>query len=189
MIQMPRRSVTRFFIPLIDVLTLLFCIFLFMPMVRPPDRGFNAVASREDRLRQLQQELERLKKKGMTSAEEERLKEELRKLREEFARTLQQRLVVRVLHVSPQTGRLFYYNENKRETYIKSQEEAEALIDADRRSQGSNQREVYYLIQYPSEPGSPFPLRGQREQYDQWFKGVPHGYDIPGSGPARGDLP
>ena len=33
MIQMPRRSVTRFFIPLIDVLILLFCIFLLMPLV------------------------------------------------------------------------------------------------------------------------------------------------------------
>src|SRR2546421_228343 len=30
----PRRSVTRFFIPMIDVLTLLFCIFLLMPFVK-----------------------------------------------------------------------------------------------------------------------------------------------------------
>ena len=35
MIQPPHRSVTRFFIPLIDVLTLLFCIFLLMPYVKP----------------------------------------------------------------------------------------------------------------------------------------------------------
>ena len=34
MIQFPRRSVTRFFIPLIYVLTLLFCIFLMMPAVK-----------------------------------------------------------------------------------------------------------------------------------------------------------
>ena len=34
MIEFPRRSVTRFFIPLIDVLTLLFCIFLLMPLVK-----------------------------------------------------------------------------------------------------------------------------------------------------------
>ena len=32
MLKMPQRSVTRFFIPLIDVLTLLFCIFLVMPL-------------------------------------------------------------------------------------------------------------------------------------------------------------
>ena len=30
MIKMPHRNVTRFFIPLIDVLILLFCIFLLM---------------------------------------------------------------------------------------------------------------------------------------------------------------
>ena len=33
MIHPPRRAVTRFFIPLIDVLILLFCIFLLMPFV------------------------------------------------------------------------------------------------------------------------------------------------------------
>ena len=35
MIHMPHRSVTRFFIPLIDVLLLMFGIFLLMPMVKP----------------------------------------------------------------------------------------------------------------------------------------------------------
>ena len=35
MITAPRRSVTRFFIPLIDVLILLFCIFLLMPLFKP----------------------------------------------------------------------------------------------------------------------------------------------------------
>ena len=34
MIRLPRRSVTRFFIPMIDVLTLLFCMFLLMPIIR-----------------------------------------------------------------------------------------------------------------------------------------------------------
>ena len=34
MIHMPHRSVTRFFVPLIDVLLLLFCIFLLMPYVK-----------------------------------------------------------------------------------------------------------------------------------------------------------
>ena len=32
MIHMPHRSVTRYFVPLIDVLLLLFCIFLLMPL-------------------------------------------------------------------------------------------------------------------------------------------------------------
>ena len=36
---MPRRSVTRFFIPLIDVLILMFCIFLLMPFVKATSEG------------------------------------------------------------------------------------------------------------------------------------------------------
>ena len=43
MIHLPRRSVTRFFIPMIDVLTLLFCVFLLLPVFQQsqsanPDR-------------------------------------------------------------------------------------------------------------------------------------------------------
>ena len=37
MIQLPHRAVTRFFIPLIDVLILLFCIFLLLPFVSKQD--------------------------------------------------------------------------------------------------------------------------------------------------------
>ena len=39
MIRLPQRSVTRFFIPMIDVLTLLFCIYLLMPIVDNADDG------------------------------------------------------------------------------------------------------------------------------------------------------
>ena len=37
MIELPKRSITRFFVPLIDVLILLFCIFLLMPYVATPE--------------------------------------------------------------------------------------------------------------------------------------------------------
>ena len=39
MIVLPRRSVTRFFIPMIDVLILLFCAFLLMPFSNRTDAG------------------------------------------------------------------------------------------------------------------------------------------------------
>src|SRR5690349_9265321 len=78
MIQMPRRSVTRFFIPLIDVLTLLFCIFLLMPMVRPAE-GVSA-AHDQERLRQLEEEVARLRKQGQTLTPQE--EEELKRLRQ-----------------------------------------------------------------------------------------------------------
>ncbi len=183
MIEMPRRSVTRFFIPLIDVLTLMFCIFLIMPMVKPSeDTGFGR-AAREERIRQLEAELERAKKQGKSLSTSQ--EEELKKLREELARTLQQRLVIRVLQIDPQTGRLFYYDDNKKKVFLDSRQTADALIDADRRSQGSN-HEMYYLILYPRDANTIYPLVEDRERFDQWFGGVPHGYDVPGSGPARG---
>jgi len=36
MIERPKKAVTRFFVPLIDVLILLFCIFLLMPFMDKP---------------------------------------------------------------------------------------------------------------------------------------------------------
>ena len=50
MIEMPHRSITRFFVPMIDVLTLLFCIYLLMPIVQDPATGESDVA-RAERIR------------------------------------------------------------------------------------------------------------------------------------------
>ena len=56
MLEMPCRSVTRFFIPLIDVLILLFCIFLMMPAVkRTAEAEVGATAPSQEK----QAELER----------------------------------------------------------------------------------------------------------------------------------
>ena len=55
MLEMPRRSVTRFFIPLIDVLTLLFCIFLMMPAVRKTaEAEVGVTASLEEKTAELE---------------------------------------------------------------------------------------------------------------------------------------
>ncbi len=77
MIRPPRRSVTRFFIPMIDVLTLLFCIFLLMPFVKSAGEGEAAEnglpapkvepppgdpKEQAKKIEQLQRDLERVKK-------------------------------------------------------------------------------------------------------------------------------
>ena len=184
MIQLPRRSVTRFFIPLIDVLTLLFCIFLLMPMVKPAEGS----ATDLDKLRQLQAELERLRRDGqMLTPEKEAERQRLEREREERLKGLQQRLLIRVLEIDPSTGRL-YINDPER-IEIGDQAEALGLIARDGRAQaarGAERRDVYYLILYPRARNSPYPLREQREHYESWFADVPHGWDIPGTGPARG---
>jgi hypothetical protein len=179
MIRLPQRSVTRFFIPLIDVLTLLFCIFLLMPLVATPEGAADENRAREEqRLRDLERELERKRAAGELTQE---LRDEVERLRKEKVKALQERLAVRVLEIDGATGKLYYRDLDSVE--IRNQADARDLIDRDRRERGVKQRELYYLILYPRDRSSPYPTRGQREQYDRWFEGVALGYDIPGKGP------
>src|SRR5690349_6560295 len=102
MIQLPRRSVTRFFIPLIDVLTLLFCIFLLMPLVKKadgeaPEEGKATTAPPGSTEPDKPADAVRL----------ERERQELERIRKERIETLQHRLAVHVLEIDGATGKLF----------------------------------------------------------------------------------
>jgi hypothetical protein len=178
MIRMPQRSVTRFFIPLIDVLTLLFAVFLLLPVVKPSDGAAEDLLELHQRLREKEQEFEKKKAGGDLTQE---LRDELEKLRKEKGKALQDRLAVRVLEIDGQTGKLYYRDPEKVE--VADLAAARELIERDRRERGVKQRELYYLILYPRDPASPYPTRGQREKYDRWFEGVALGYDVPGKGP------
>lgn len=182
MIQMPRRSVTRFFIPLIDVLTLLFCIFLLMPMVKSagdmtadsPEPAKNSLLPEE------RPELEQLRKEKRAWMEWNRLQEELKLLTTKIREALEQGLFLRVLEIGDE-GKLYFYDpsrEKDRRVEI-TKDNVDQFLQAQKRlAQG---KELYLLILYPHRaegfPG--FPLQGQREEYDRWFKNVAHGYDIP----------
>lgn len=173
MIQMPRRSVTRFFIPLIDVLTLLFCIFLIMPMVKPatetagpgtggkraddPPPDPDGALSEAERARRLEQE-----------------RQELERLRREKMEVLQQRLAIQVLEIDAATGKLYYHDPDRVE--IASQAEARALIERQRREAGG--RELYFLLLFPRQVTG-FPEERQIRHYERWFEGVAHGFDNP----------
>jgi hypothetical protein len=166
------------------VLILLFCIFLLMPLFRPGSEAAGIdpeAAARDERLRQLEQEVEQLRRD--LADQPKPLREEVEKLRKEKLILLQERLNIRVLQIDANTGALFYTDPERIE--IRTQADALELVNRDRRRLGGH-REVYYLILYPRETTSPFPHRGQRERYDQWFAEVPHGWDVPGSGPAKG---
>lgn len=193
MIQLPRRSVTRFFIPLIDVLTLLFCIFLLMPMsglVLPADeegegqpgedgpRGLSVTERRE--LQRLRREKQQWRDLEGLRRERRDIEELLRQLRHERLETLHQRFVVRTLQMGDD-GRLFWYDsrrDTERTMRLTRGNVAEFLTNQKETASG---KEVYYLLMYPRpESGLPsYPLRRQREEYDEWFRDVPHGYDIP----------
>jgi hypothetical protein len=180
MIQLPRRSVTRFFIPLIDVLTLLFCIYLLMPIVRGPAESAAEEAA-TPLTRQERSELERLRQqiKALRSPADftEAERQQLERLRKEKLEVLQQRLAIRVLEIDPKTGKLFYYDPDPVE--IRTEAEAHDLIR--RQKQEAGGKELYYLFLFPREVTG-FPLQPQIRQYESWFAEVAHGIDNPRAG-------
>jgi hypothetical protein len=191
MIRMPRRSVTRFFIPLVDVMILLFSMFLLMPIVQKAGQGSAADpeqalaelrADKEALQRELQrrtQQLQDLQQLYKPQADVRKLLDELKRLREEKIKVLQQRLAIRVLEIDPRTGDLVVYEDGQppRRRVIDSKEAAEALIR--RQQKEVAPRELYYLFLFPR-VDSAYPEERQFETYKTWFRDVPHGIDRPG---------
>src|SRR5436309_4148251 len=182
MIQLPKRSVTRFFIPLIDVLTLLFCIFLLMPMVKSGPEA--AAGAPEPAITPFtaegRQELEQLRQEKTAWMEWNRLQEELKLLSAKVREALEQGMYLRILEIGEE-GKLFFYDpgrERDRRVEITKDNFGAFLESQMRLARG---KELYLLILYTRRAdGFPrFPLQEQREQYDGWFQDVAHGYDIP----------
>ena len=171
MIRKPHRSVTRFFIPLIDVLILLFCIFLLMPFVSKPDEGANpSEAPPAMRDPSLPDDVEKLQQELSIAL---RRVEELKKQRANVG----ERLSVRVIEIAKDTGKLFYFDaDGAGKLELKDQADAQRLINQTRSRAGA--KDAFFLILYPREL-SGFPLREQIETYRRWFKDVPHGFDNP----------
>src|SRR5262245_57792859 len=183
MVEMPQRSVTRFFIPMIDVLTLLFCIYLLMPIVKPAE-------GETEEQRRIREERDRRVEAAVAAAKAstgeqvtQKLREEIERLRKEKIEALRNRLAVRVLEIDPTTGKLYYRDPDRVE--IRDQADARKLMERDRQAQGVSKQELYYMILYPRERASAYPTVEQRKSYDRWFEGVALGYDVPGAAPGK----
>lgn len=172
MIVQPRRSVTRFFIPLIDVLILLFAIFLLMPFVSGPSSAESPADVKAPSEKPLPTDAKQLQ----DMLREEQLRVE--RLEKEKRAKLNDRLVVRVLEIDRANGVLFYYNPDRQE--IRTQADAERYIFQEKKRATSNgmAKDVFFLILYPRAM-SAFPTVAQIDQIRQWFKDVPHGFDVP----------
>jgi hypothetical protein len=137
MIRMPRRSVTRFFIPLIDVLILLFCIFLLMPIVEEGAEGPGRAKLTAGEAEQLRAEIERQRQhiaeleRTRPSNRTRELEEELARLRREASRSVTERLVIRTFQIDPKTGELVYYDPER--MVVRNQADALELLDRDRK--------------------------------------------------------
>ena len=171
MIVSPRKSVTRFFIPLIDVLILLFCIFLLMPFVSGPPAAEPAPDKKAD-----EKPLPTDVKVLQDMLREEQMRVE--RLTKEKQAKLADRLMVRVLEIDPRDGTLFYYDPGREE--IRTEADALRLIQKQKAlaSTGGVVKDVFFLVLYPR-TDSGFPTDDQKKTIRQWFKDVPLGFDAP----------
>jgi hypothetical protein len=174
MIVLPRRSITRFFVPLIDVLILLFCIFLLMPFVTPPDNptvnpmpneasNQPEIADLQRRLREAERRVERMIQQNAQ---------------------VESRLAVKILEIDADNGRLYNFDP---QAIVARQEvvdanDAQRLIDEQKRRYPG--KESYFLILYPRKLTG-YPLARQMETYRRWFQNVPIGFDNPWDGASR----
>ena len=169
MIILPKKSVTRFFVPLIDVLILLFCIFLLMPFVstgketdEPKDEAKAAPpAPLSDDVRELQIEVLNLRRQN------EHLKVK--------AGNLSDHLSVKVLEIDPANGRLYYIQDGER-LEVTTQAAAETVITLHQRQAG--RKEPFFLLLYPRKR-SGYPEQQQADDYAKWFRNVQFQFDRP----------
>lgn len=171
MIRPPKRSVTRFFIPLIDVLILLFCIFLMLPFARQEraaglanDEGLSEVAA----LKKLTAELDRERRR-------------LDQTRAATGKDLSGKIAPVLLRIDSKDGQLYRDTVNGPVVIDpeKTPGQVRRMVDEDRKrlnvSEGMR-REPYYIFL----PGaaSPYPTVSQRLRYVRWFAEVDAAADV-----------
>ncbi len=184
MIAMPRRSVTRFFIPLIDVLLLLFCVFLLMPIMNEEelDKKAQSTADLTETVQALEQEIDR-RNQDLSKyddvraqlAELDRLREEVERLRKERKETAE-RMVLKILDIDKDDGSLYYHDPlgpEKDRLKIADAKTAHELIERHKRE--AKGRELYYYFLYPR-GDSGFPTRQQAREYGIWFMQAPNSH-------------
>jgi len=178
-IQMPRRSVTRFFIPLADVLILLFSVFLLMPYVKPTGESSDAAEGpKPPPTPEIRDVAELNRQLTQSKRDLDRAKRDIERLQKEKASVLRG-LVVRTLEIDKDDGRLYYYDDDKR-VEIRNEADAHRYVSAQQDKILKSSGELYFLFLRPRD--STFPLGQQRSDYERWFQDVPNS----GLGPATG---
>jgi hypothetical protein len=161
-IHLPERAVTRFFVPLIDVLILLFCIFLLLPFVSSPaDSPAGGEVTDLDTLR-----AELKKAKDDLSIEKKRTDELMRERAESAQRT-----VVWVTDIDGDTGELTYAAPDgppgKRFAIASADDARTFILNTKKRTDG---RAVKYLFVCPRKPAR-FPDKRTLDNITNWFSG------------------
>lgn len=180
MIKMPVRSVTRFFIPLIDVLLLLFVIFLLMPLkneddiLKSQEKAQNLsedVEALERELQQLREELALYRDLKPSLIELQSLREEVDRMKAAAKKSLQERAAVQVIDIDGKTGEIYFYDAGKDPPRIPLPNEVAVVALIDRHKKENPGRDLYYLFAYPR-PETTYPTRLQVRDYSRWFASV-----------------
>ncbi len=170
MITLPRRSVTRFFIPLIDVLILLFCIFLLMPFVSGPaaQETTDPKAAPKEPLPTNVEELQR----QLTEA-----RDRLKRMETAAQSRINDRLSVRVLQVGKDRNGVFlyYYDPDRQE--IRTEADALKLIALQKTiaSKSGGVKDVLFLVLYPHDSAGNlmgYPDAKEEQVIRGWFREV-----------------
>jgi len=158
-IQLPERAVTRFFVPLIDVLILLFCIFLLLPFVSSPADTPPGTDGPTD-VEELRADL---KKATDDLAIEKKRTDELMRERAESA----QRTVVWTIDIDGDTGELSYPAPNgplgTRFTIATADEARDFILNSKKKT-----RAVKYLFVCPRK-ASRYPDKKTLDNIADWF--------------------
>lgn len=171
MITLPRRSVTRFFIPLIDVLILLFCIFLLMPFVSGTPAPDAPDAKKEPPKEPLPDSVPALQRE-LTEA-----RARLKRMEQAQQANIADRLSVRVLQVGKDRNGVFlYYYEPDRQE-IRTEADALKLITHQKTaaSKAGGVKDVLFLVMYQRDAaGRPtgVPNEPDEQVIRGWFRNV-----------------
>lgn len=169
MIVLPKRSVTRFFIPLIDVLILLFCIFLLMPFVSgPPTETTDPKPPPKEPLSNNVTELQR----ELTEA-----RDRLKRMDAAAQAHIADRLSVRLLHVGKDGSGIFvyYYDPDRQE--IRTEADALKLIARQKTiaSSAGGVKDVMFLVEFPRDENGfrrGYPVGAEVQTIKGWFRDV-----------------
>jgi hypothetical protein len=195
MIHMPRRSVTRFFIPLVDVMMLLFSMFLLMPILEERGAGGSGLDQmsrtelvQENKTMKYKLEQSESQVKGLlaeiaaqrpyvdTQKSLAQLKKEKALLEQGKLDELAKRLFPQVLMYNPKTDGLVYYDPTATPGEIKIQNstDAAALIAKHKKQAQAKELDLHYFMLH----GEYFKMEGpndaRAEEFKKWFASVPY---------------
>ncbi len=192
MIEMPKRSVTRFFIPLVDIMMLLFSMFLLLPMLEGSRQGQDGngksaaeleednrtLADRADMLKhqvdELAAEVALLRKYADPQISLEQLKKEIEELRKTKIDVLQKRLFLQVVAFDPNRNELVYFEKgpDAKSRVIANAKDVGQLVHQHEKQAEQNGLELFYVLLLPAFPHGPGP--GRLQEYKKWFGDVPY---------------